>query len=59
MGKFTNCYVLESNNYEMTKRLKYTKDILTHMLNMNQQQSTKTSSTQPGQSTSEQTGENK
>ena len=28
---------LESNNYEMTKRLKYTKDILTHMLNMNQQ----------------------
>lgn len=29
---------LESNNYEMTKRLKYTKDILTHMLNMNQQQ---------------------
>lgn len=23
---------LESNNYEMTKRLKYTKDILTHML---------------------------
>ena len=50
---------LESNNYEMTKRLKYTKDILTHMLNMNQQQSTKTSSTQPGQSTSEQTGENK
>ena len=50
---------LESNNYEMTKRLKYTKDILTHMLNMNQQQSNKTSSTQPGQSTSEQTGENK
>ena len=28
---------LESNNYEMTKRLKYTKDILTHMLNLNQQ----------------------
>lgn len=24
---------LESNNAEMTKRLKYTKDILTHMLN--------------------------
>ena len=28
---------LEMSNYEMTKRLKYTKDILTHMLNMNQQ----------------------
>jgi polo-like kinase 1 len=27
---------LESNNNEMTKRLKYTKDILTHMLNINQ-----------------------
>lgn len=27
---------LESNNYEMTKRLKYTKDILTHMLTLNQ-----------------------
>jgi polo-like kinase 1 len=26
---------LESNNHEMTKRLKYTKDILTHMLNTN------------------------
>jgi len=26
---------LESNNLEMTKRLKYTKDILTHMLNNN------------------------
>ena len=26
---------LESNNYEMTKRLKYTKDILTHMLTLN------------------------
>lgn len=26
---------LESNNAEMTKRLKYTKDILTHMLNNN------------------------
>jgi polo-like kinase 1 len=24
---------LDSNNAEMTKRLKYTKDILTHMLN--------------------------
>ena len=29
---------LDSNNAEMTKRLKYTKDILTHMLNNNQQQ---------------------
>ena len=28
---------LENSNYEMTKRLKYTKDILTHMLNMNSQ----------------------
>ena len=26
---------LESNNHEMTKRLKYTKDILTHMLSLN------------------------
>ena len=26
---------LESTNNEMTKRLKYTKDILTHMLNNN------------------------
>ena len=30
---------LENSNYEMTKRLKYTKDILTHMLNMNLQRS--------------------
>ncbi len=29
---------LESNNYEMTKRLKYTKDILTHMLTGSTQQ---------------------
>jgi polo-like kinase 1 len=29
---------LESNNYEMTKRLKYTKDILTHMLTLNNNQ---------------------
>jgi len=27
---------LESTNAEMSKRLKYTKDILTHMLNTNQ-----------------------
>ena len=26
---------LESSNAEMTKRLRYTKDILTHMLNAN------------------------
>ena len=26
---------LESDNFEMVKRLKYTKDILTHMLNLN------------------------
>ena len=40
---------LEMSNYEMTKRLKYTKDILTHMLNMNQQrnaQKNQSSSTQ-------------
>ena len=40
---------LEMSNYEMTKRLKYTKDILTHMLNMNQQrnaQKNRNSSTQ-------------
>ena len=36
---------LESNNNEMTKRLKYTKDILTHMLNSNNQ------NTNPGGST--------
>lgn len=28
---------LESNNYEMSKRLKYTKDILAHMMKMSQQ----------------------
>lgn len=31
---------LESNNAEMTKRLKYTKDILTHMLNNNNNRGT-------------------
>ena len=30
---------LENSNFEMTKRLKYTKDILTHMLNLNLQRS--------------------
>ena len=49
---------LENSNYEMTKRLKYTKDILTHMLNMNLQRSQKKS--QSGQdSTSYQTNDNK
>ena len=48
---------LESNNYEMTKRLKYTKDILTHMLNMNQQQQAHKNANQA--STNEQTEENK
>ena len=47
---------LENSNYEMTKRLKYTKDILTHMLNMNLQRSQKKS--QSGQdSTSYQTND--
>jgi polo-like kinase 1 len=32
---------LESNNYEMTKRLKYTKDILTHMVTPNNQNQNK------------------
>lgn len=32
---FTLQNALESPNLEMTKRLKYTKDILTHMLNAN------------------------
>ena len=32
---FTLQNALESTNAEMTKRLKYTKDILTHMLNAN------------------------
>jgi hypothetical protein len=36
-------HALESSNAEMTKRLKYTKDILTHMLNNN----TKGASTAP------------
>lgn len=33
-------HALESNNAEMTKRLKYTKDILTHMLNNNNRMAT-------------------
>jgi len=38
---------LESNNYEMTKRLKYTKDILTHMLTGSTQQKDKTAQPNP------------
>lgn len=49
---------LESNNYEMTKRLKYTKDILTHMLNMNQQQLAHKNANQ-AQNANEQANENK
>jgi polo-like kinase 1 len=41
-------HALESNNAEMTKRLKYTKDILTHMLNNNNGPSTAKSQTNPG-----------
>ena len=48
---------LENSNYEMTKRLKYTKDILTHMLNMNLQRSQKKS--QSNQETTSQTHDNK
>jgi polo-like kinase 1 len=38
---------LDSNNAEMTKRLKYTKDILTHMLNNNQQQTSSQPTSNP------------
>lgn len=38
---------LESSNAEMTKRLKYTKDILTHMLNNNQGAATAQASSTP------------
>jgi len=38
---------LESSNAEMTKRLKYTKDILTHMLNNNQGAATAPTSSVP------------
>ena len=46
----------ENSNYEMTKRLKYTKDILTHMLNMNLQRSS-TKKSQSGTETSSQSHE--
>ena len=45
---------LENSNYEMTKRLKYTKDILTHMLNMNLQRSSQKKSQSGQESTNSQ-----
>ena len=47
---------LESNNYEMTKRLKYTKDILTHMLNMNQQRNAQNIQNAPSNNGNSNTG---
>ncbi len=44
---------LESNNAEMTKRLKYTKDILTHMLNNNNRGTGTVSSAAPTSKRSE------
>ena len=44
-------HALESNNAEMTKRLKYPKDILTHMLNNNNNVKTPSAATQGFQST--------
>ena len=49
---------LENSNYEMTKRLKYTKDILTHMLNMNLQRSSQKKSQSGQETTSSQSHEN-
>lgn len=53
---------LENSNYEMTKRLKYTKDILTHMLNMNQQRNAQknqqSTSNAAGNNTTSQTNSN-
>jgi polo-like kinase 1 len=40
---------LEMSNYEMTKRLKYTKDILTHMLNLNHQRNAQKNQTNNNQ----------
>ena len=42
---------LDSNNQEMTKRLKYTKDILTHMLNNNGTAGTAAASSNPAPNT--------
>lgn len=47
---------LESNNAEMTKRLKYTKDILTHMLNNNNTNTVKPPNTASGTSSSNNNG---
>ena len=48
------CTALENSNYEMTKRLKYTKDILTHMLNMNLQRSSQKKNQSQQDSTTQQ-----
>ena len=40
-SNYPHSSALESSNYGMTKRLKYTKDILTHMLNVNLKRSQK------------------
>ena len=49
---------LENSNYEMTKRLKYTKYILTHMINMNLQRSSQKKSQSGQETTSSQSHEN-
>jgi len=49
---------LESNNNEMTKRLKYTKDILTHMLTLNQGTGSGTGATVTNRNLDDPTGEN-
>jgi polo-like kinase 1 len=46
---------LENSNLEMTKRLKYTKDILTHMLNLNLQRSNQRKNQTSSESTNSQT----
>ena len=45
---------LENSNLEMTKRLKYTKDILTHMLNLNLQRSNQRKNQTSSESTNSQ-----
>ena len=45
---------LENSNFEMTKRLKYTKDILTHMLNLNLQRSSQRKNQSNSESTNSQ-----
>jgi polo-like kinase 1 len=49
---------LEMSNYEMTKRLKYTKDILTHMLNMNQQRNAQKNQSSSNQDKSSKNNDN-